>query len=206
VKRRFAMLRQRGPLFPLAVLIGLVAGCSTDPTSTDEYRALERELAAAESSLTAAESSLATVEANLSTVDQELAALLEAADETPAGSIMPAPPELAGLVDDWFAALHQGDDSVLDLYVAQGYHLYGDTRFEYDELVAHLTAGPVEHEWITEPMLVAEDADGRYVVVRGMLNTGVGWHNASALLFEVVTTPDDELRLVQTAWFYDSEW
>lgn len=72
--------------------------------------------------------------------------------------------------------------------------------------MGHLSGGGVEHEWITEPMLVAEDADGRYVVVRGMRNTSPTWSNTSALLFEVVTTPDGDLRLVQTAWFYDSEW
>ena len=145
------MLRRLGPILPVALLVILATGCSTDPTTS-------------------------------------------------------APPELARLVDDWYAALEQGDDSVLDLYVAEGYHLYGDTRFEYDEIVGHLSGGNIEHEWITEPMLVAEDADGRYVVVRGMRNTSPIWSNASALLFEVVTTPDDELRLVQTAWFYDSEW
>ena len=149
------MLRRLGPILPIAVFVILAAGCSTDPTTADEYL---------------------------------------------------APPQLAGLVDDWFAALEQGDDSVLDLYVAEGYHLYGDTRFEYDEIVGHFSGGSIEHEWITDPMLVAEDADGRYVVVRGMRNSSPMWSNASALLFEVVTTPDDELRLVQTAWFYDSEW
>jgi hypothetical protein len=185
--RRFAVLRRLGPVFPVALLVILASGCSTDPTTTDEYQTLQQELATAEANLAAAE-------ANLSGVEQELAGL-------PA-----APPELGGLVDDWYAAREQGDVSVLDLYVAEGYHLYGDTRFEYDEIVGHLSGGSIEHEWITEPMLVAEDADGRYVVVRGMRNTSPIWSNASALLFEVVTTPDGELRFVQTAWFYDSEW
>ncbi len=117
-----------------------------------------------------------------------------------------APDELVALVNEWSAALDRGDSSVLDLYVPDGYHLYGDQRFEYDEIEAHLTAGTVEHEWLTEPLLVAEDADGRYVVVQGLRNTSPIWSNASALLFEIVTTADDELRLVQTAWFYDSEW
>jgi hypothetical protein len=177
----------------------LVVGCSADPTTTDEYQLLQQELATARSNLTAAE-------ASLSAVEEELANLPTVAAEADTASATSAPPELAGLVDDWFAALELGDDSVLDLYVAEGYHLYGDTRFEYDEIVGHLSGGGIEHEWITEPMLVAEDADGRYVVVRGMRNTSPMWSNASALLFEVVTTSDGELRLVQTAWFYDSEW
>jgi hypothetical protein len=81
----------------------------------------------------------------------------------------------------------------------------GDQRIEYDEIPAHLSSGGLETEWITEPLLIAEDEDGRYVVVRGMRILG-SWSNASALLFEIVTTADDELRLVQTAWFYDNEW
>ena len=61
--------------------------------------------------------------------------------------------------------------------------------------------------WITEPLLITDEGDGRYVAVRGMRNTNPGiWSNASAVIFEIVTTGDDELRLAQTAWFYDSEW
>lgn len=117
-----------------------------------------------------------------------------------------APDELVALVDEWYAANDRGDGSVLELYVPEGYHLYGDQRFEYNEIVNHLSAGGVEHEWLTEPLLIAEDDDGRYVVVRGLRNTSAAWSNASALLFEIVTTPEDELRIVQTAWFYDSDW
>jgi hypothetical protein len=116
-----------------------------------------------------------------------------------------APEELTALIDNWYAANDRADGSDLDLYVPEGYHLYGDQRIEYDEIPAHLSSGGLETEWITEPLLIAEDEDGRYVVVRGMRILG-SWSNASALLFEIVTTADDELRLVQTAWFYDNEW
>lgn len=193
------MLRRLRLILPVALLMILAAGCSTDPTTTAEYQTLQQELATAESSLAAAE-------ANLSAAEQELANLPTVADEADPEPTTSAPPELAALVDDWYAALEQGDGSVLDLYVAEGYHLYGDTRFEYDQIVGHLSAAGIKHEWITEPMLVAEDADGRYVVVRGMRITSPIWSNASAFLFEVVTTPEGDLRLVQTALFYDSEW
>lgn len=117
------------------------------------------------------------------------------------------PAEVSALIDDWYAALERADGSALDLYVPEGYHLYGDKRFDHDEILAHLQGGGVEHEWITEPLLVAHDEDGRYVAVRGMRNTYPSvWSNASAVLFEIVTTADGGLRLVQTAWFYDSEW
>ena len=181
----------------LIVLLLLVAGCSSaEETLSDEFVAIEGELAQAEAQLaeiTAERDALAEAVSANAVSSEEVAATV-------------APDELVALIDDWYAANDRGDGSVLDLYVPEGYHLYGDKRFDYDEIPAHLSGGSVEHEWITEPLLITADPDGRYVVVRGMRNSSAVWSNASALLFEIVTTADDELRLVQTAWFYDSEW
>jgi hypothetical protein len=114
-----------------------------------------------------------------------------------------APPdEVAALVDDWFAAAEAGDGSVTDLYLPNGYHLYGDQRVEHDDIEAHLTGGGYEHEWITDTMLVADDGDGSYVVVRGMRNSNEFESDQSALAFEVVTTDEGELRLAQTSWLF----
>jgi len=169
----------------LAVLGLVLTGCSSDPTASDEYVTLEQELAQTEAEL---------VEV---TAERDALEKIETAV---------APEELAALIDDWYEALDRQDDSALELYVPEGYHLYGDQRFEYDKIPGHLQAGGIEHVWITEPLLIAEDEDGRYVVTRGMHNTSPAWSNASALLFEIVTMPDGELRIVQTAWFYDTEW
>ncbi len=191
-------MRKRVILFPVALLLLVTAGCSSsDPTASDEYAAIEQELAQTDAQLV-------EMTAERDALAEEPPAAAVASGET-AGAV--APEELAALIDGWYAALERGDDSVLDLYLPEGYHLYGDKRIEHDEIVGHLSGGTgIENEWITEPLLIAEDEDGRYVVVRGMRNTSAIWSNASALLFEIVTTPDDELRLVQTAWFYDSEW
>jgi hypothetical protein len=121
------------------------------------------------------------------------------------GQVSDVPVEVSALIDDWYAALERADGSALDLYVPEGYHLYGDQRFDHDEILAHLQGGGIKHEWITEPLLVAQDEDGRYVAVRGMRNTSPLGSSASALLFEIVTTADGELRLAQTAWFYRSK-
>lgn len=81
----------------------------------------------------------------------------------------------------------------------------GDQRIELDRLASHLSGGG-EHEWITEPLLISDEGDGRYVVVRGMRNTTVTWGvDSSALMFEIMTTSDDELRFSQTAWFYETD-
>ena len=169
----------------LAVLGLVLAGCSSDPTASNEYVALEEELAQTEADLA------------------EVTAERDALEKIETGV---APEDLAALIDDWYEALDRQDDSVLELYVPEGYHLYGDKRFEYDEIPGHLQAGGIEHVWITGPVLIAEDEDGRYVVTRGMRNTSSTWSNASGLSFEIVTLPDGELRIVQSAWFYDTEW
>ena len=58
------------------------------------------------------------------------------------GSDVPAPPEgVAALVDDWYAAAEAGDGSVTDLYLPNAYHLYGDQRFDLDDIAAHLEGG-----------------------------------------------------------------
>ena len=188
---------KRSATVAVALLL-LMAGCSSgDPTASDEYQALEQELAQTETQLAEM-----TVERDV--LAEEPPAVAVASEEA-AGFV--APEEIAALIEDWYAANDLGDGSVLDLYLPEGYHLYGDKRFEYDEIVGHLSGGPAENEWITEPLLIADEGNGRYVVVRGMriMFTGI-YPNASALMFEIVTTPDDELRFAQTAWFYDNEW
>ena len=51
-------------------------------------------------------------------------------------------------------------------------------------------------------MLVADDDNGNYVVVRGMRNFTEVESDQSALTFEVVTTAEGELRLAHTSWFF----
>jgi hypothetical protein len=185
-------------IVPFTLALLLIAGCSSsDPTASDDYAALEQELAQTEAQLN-------EIVAERDALIEEFTATAIAFDATAA---MVAPDRVAAVIDDWYEALDRGDDSVLDLYVPQGYHLYGDKRIEYDEIVSHLTGGSIEHVWITEPLLITDEGDGRYVAVRGMRNTMPGaWENATAISFEIVTTPDGALKLVQTAWFYDNEW
>lgn len=192
---------RRRPILRMAVsfllLLAVASSCSsTDPTSSDEYTALAQQLA--------------QVQSQLGEVTAERDAIVAGARDTAGGSTamdtMVAPDELVAFVDAWEAALNRGDGSAIDLYVPGGYHLYGDKRYERDELVAHLSADGIQQQWLTEPLLIAEDEDGRYVVVRGLRNSSAIWSNRSALLFEIVTTPEGELKLAQTAWFYDSEW
>jgi hypothetical protein len=182
---------------PIAVaLLVLAAGCSSsDPTASDEYAAVEQEL-------TQTEAELAEVTAERDAFAVEVVADAAVLEEAIAAV---APEKLAALVDDWHEANSRGDGSVLDLYVPEGYHLYGATRIEYEDIPSHLSSGTYEHEWITGPMVITDEGDGRYVVVRGMRIANSGGSNASAVLFEIVRTVDDELLLAQTSWFYDNE-
>lgn len=182
----------------IAILALAVAGCSSsDPTASEEYQALGQELVQTESEL-------AEMAIERDVLADEASAVAVASEEA-VGLVVPE--EIAALIEDWFAANELGDGSVLDLYLPEGYHLYGDERFEYDEIVGHLSGGNSDHEWITEPLLIADEGNGRYVVVRGMrVVFGGVYPHASALMFEIFTTPDDALRFAQTAWFYDNEW
>lgn len=115
------------------------------------------------------------------------------------------PAEVTQLIDDWWAALERGDDSVLDLYLPSGYHLYGDMRFNRDAIVGHLTGSTgYSSEWTTVPYVMANEGDGTYVVVRGIRNTqtstNASW--ASAFTFEIEAVEDGSLKIAHTAFIY----
>ena len=118
-------------------------------------------------------------------------------DDAAAATAAPTPPEeVAALIDEWSDALDRGDGSVLDLYTATGYHLYGSDRFTGEDLVNHLEAPGISHEWISDLMLAVDEGNGRYVVTRGMRNSGVVT-GVSSLTFEILTPTDGELRIAQ---------
>jgi len=126
--------------------------------------------------------------------------VLRGSDE--ASGVGATPGDVESLIDDWWDALNRGDGSVIDTYTATGYHLYGDKRFERDEIATHLQTGtPEDHKWVTEPVLIVDEGDGRYVVSRGLSNrVGVVWFT-SALTLEVVTTSEG-VRFAHTAWSF----
>ncbi len=116
-----------------------------------------------------------------------------------------APDDVAALVADWGEAVNRADGSVIELYQPKGYHVYGDQRIDHDDIVSHLDSGWTG-EMITEPLLVVDEEDGRFVVVCGVRNTSPsGFSVKSAVNFEIVTSSDDELRFAQTAWLYAND-
>lgn len=170
----------------LVLALAMVAGaCTQDVTESDEYQALQSQEADLEQQLSDMQVELTEVRAVLDQVPDE------AAGETE------VPAEVLALLDEWWAANERRDGSVADLYTTSGYHLYGETKYSRSELAAHF-GGAANPEWITEPYLIVGDQTrGRYVVTRG-LKAGA----ASALTFEIVTTPDGELQIAQSAWTY----
>jgi hypothetical protein len=121
-------------------------------------------------------------------------------DDVAAATADPTPPdEVAALIDEWYDAASRGDGSVLDLYTSTGYHLYGAKSFTGEDLVIHLETPGISHEWVSELMLVVDEGDGRYVVTRGMRNSGAV-SGVSAMTFEILAQSDGELRIAQSAW------
>ncbi len=171
----------------LLVAVAVVAGaCAGDVTASNEYQALELEVADLEQQLS---DTLADLSEARTMLDQ-------AGDE--AADIREVPGDVMSLIDEWWAANERHDGSVVDLYTPSGYHLYGDEKIPREDLAAHLTTAG-SPEWITEPyLIVADQSRGRYVVTRGM-QSGT-W--ASAVTFEIVTAADGELKLAQSAWTY----
>lgn len=114
------------------------------------------------------------------------------------------PADVTQLIDDWWAALERRDDSVLDLYLPEGHHLYGASRIERDRIVDHLTSDSWSSEWTTPPLVVTDEGDGDYVVVRGIRNslTGADISVASAFVFEIETVPGGNLKIAQTAFIH----
>lgn len=173
-------MRKRIVPFALVLMLVMAACSSSDPTTSDEYGALERELAQAESQLTV-----------VTTERDALAAEVEAAAAVPV--------DVAALIEEWGNAVDTGGGAVTELYVPGGYHGAGSTRIVYDEIAAHLEAPSTPGEWTTEPyLLVGDDGDGRYVVSRGALAAGT---YPGSLTFLIARTSDGELQIVRTAWF-----
>jgi outer membrane murein-binding lipoprotein Lpp len=180
----------------IAVLVLVVAGCSSsDPTASDEYQAIEQELAAAEQQLAETEQALAEAQ-------QEASEPSSKASQAEAEiSALTPPDEVVLLLEEWVAALNRSDGSVVELYRPNGYHLYGTEKIELKDVEAHLT-GATANETITPPILIVDEGDGRYVVTQGYRNTVGGGKYASALTYTIVTEPGGELKIAYSEWTY----
>ena len=167
----------------LAITLALAVGaCGQDVATSEEYQSLETEKVALEQQLAYTEDEL------------------EVARGASSGEAVPA--EVIAVLDEWWAANDRADGSVVDLYTANGYHLYGNQRIPRDELAEHFDTPGWTSEWITQPYVVAAEPEGRYVVTRGVRNTYGDTAVASALTFEILPASTGELEIAQTAWLY----
>lgn len=175
------------------VLIGVLSACSDDPTTTDEYRALAQDLETVQQELSAMTGELSQAEASVA----------EAAAEAGRWEV---PADVKTLIDEWSLAIDLDDGSVTDLYWSMGYHLYGDQIIPREDVAAYWAEPFFPMEWITEPVLIAAEPEGRYVVTRG-LRTRLGDQTfASAFTFEILDVPEEGLRIAQTDWTWDNSW
>ena len=178
-------MRTRIILFLVALAL-VMAGCSSsDPTESNEYAELEQELAQSETQLT-------QVAAERNALAEEVAAVPAAITPNT------VPGEIAALTTAWGEAINRDDGSVTDLYRNGGYHLYGARRIPLDNIASHLEAGTAG-EWLTEPYLLVDEGDGRYVVARG---ARVNSAYEGSITFSIARSSDGELEIVKTAWFH----
>ena len=183
-------MRWKTVLGSVLVMVVSLSACASDPTASDEYVALEEELAATEQQLSTTAADLAEARAGL----DEAIAENEGSVEVPA--------EVVALIDEWWAANERADGSVVDLYRPSGYHLNGDEKVAQEDFAAHFNPPGWKFEWTTEPYLIANQPEGRYVVTRG-IRTSLGARSFySAFTFEILTMRDGELKIAQTDFMY----
>ena len=75
----------------------------------------------------------------------------------------------------------------------------GNQRIARDDLAAHLEEPSTDGVWDTDPYLLVDEGDGRYVVARGTHAAGV---YPGSVTFLIVTTPDGELEIAETTFVY----
>jgi len=116
------------------------------------------------------------------------------------GSAGEVPDDVAALIDDWGNAVDSDDGSVTALYeTGVGYHLSNTEVIPYDNLASHLAVATVPGERLTDPVLLIDKDDNRYVVAFGVRVNG---QYDGSLTFLISRSSDDELKIVKTAWFY----
>ena len=174
-------MRRRFVPFVVALLL-VTAGCSSnDPTASDEYAELEQELAQSE--------------AQLAEVTAERDALVAEA-ETAIGAV---PDDVAALTEAFGDAVNSGGGAVTELYTAEGSHLYNSQRIAHDDIASFLELPSGDGEWITEPYLLVDEGNGKYLVARG---TYAGTGAPGSVTFVIVRDADGGLKIAETAWIY----
>ncbi len=123
-------------------------------------------------------------------------------DQTASTEVDPGavPDDVASLIAEWKQAIARGDGSVTDLYTPNGFHLYGTQKITGEDIAPHLENPAVTHEELTELLLLVDDPS-RYVVTQGIRNIFMSTPTESAVTWEIITTADEELKIVQSAWF-----
>jgi hypothetical protein len=186
------LMRKRIAPFAMALLLVVVGCSSSDPTTSDEYAALEQELAQSE--------------AQLADVTAERDALVKPAEATAAvlqeSNSAAVPDDVAALMVAWGEAINTGGGAVTELYTAGGSHLDGSTRIAHGQIAAHLEAPSTEGVWVTDPYLLIDEGNGRYVVARGSHAAGAF---PGSITFLIVRAPDGELEIAETAWVHAGE-
>jgi len=189
LERKKGRMRKRIVPFVVALLL-VMAGCSSsDPTASDEYAALEQELARSEAQLAEV-----TAERDALVAEAETAAAVP--EETVTGTV---PDDVAALTEAWGDAISTGGGAVTALYTSDGFHLSSSQRIAHDDIAAHLEEPSAEGEWLTEPYLLIDDVNGRYVVARGTYAAG---QYPGSVTFVIVRAADGGLEIAETAFVY----
>ncbi len=107
------------------------------------------------------------------------------------------PDDVAALTVAWGEAINTGGGAVTELYTTGGFHQYNSQRIAHDDIAAHLEEPSTEGVWVTDPYLLIDEGNDRYVVARGTRAAGLF---PGSITFVIVTAANGELEIAQTAW------
>lgn len=186
-------MRRRFVPFVVALLLVIVGCSSSDPSASDEYAALEQRLVQSEAQL-------AEVTTERDALIAEAEATAAVTDETAIGAI---PDDVAALTEAFGDAVNSGGGAVTELYTPKGFHLYNSQTIAHDDIASFLEQPSGDGEWITEPYLLTDEGNGRYVVARG---TYSGTGAPGSVTFVIVRDADGGLKIAETAWVYGGSW
>ncbi len=182
-------MRKRIVPFVVALLLVTASCSSSDPTASDEYAALEQELVQSEAQL-----------AEVTAERDELIVEAETAAAAPEATVASAiPDDVAALTEAFGDAINSGGGAVTELYTEEGFHLYNSKTIVHDDIASFLELPSGDGEWITEPYLLVDEGNGRYLVARG---TYAGTGAPGSVTFVIVRDADGGLKIAETAWIF----
>jgi len=184
----------------LTTLMLVVVGCSTDPTTTDEYQTLEQQLADTQEQLADTAQELVQAQAQIAAVTAELDA---AQVEPTAAQDVTLPAEAVAVLDGVSAALNAYDTEQMRTYLTDDYTFqsYGDVN-EVDAYMEWIDTYYENLGFKTEATgpIVVTGGDDTYIVAEPGIASWTGNPGVHGFSISTLTHENGTWLVGQTRW------